>query len=186
MSLGLFAAPAAVAGVAALGSASRDVGIATIGALALAALTWVVASMRGLKTAVGELLAAAALVVWSVPVALAGGVSLDGAIGIAALWCAAFAAATLAVRGLIARSARRNGSALRWGAILVAGVTLGALIYLALADLISTATVYGFLPCAALTIAVAMGAVPVRRLRSIGWGLVAASLVLLSALVVGA
>lgn len=123
------------------------------------------------KTALGEMLVAMVFSSALVPVALAANLALDDALVAAAAWAATFIVGTFTVRHVLER-ARGERAAMRWlapgtsavvGAAAVAGVgwfgfgTLAAL------------------PAALVGIALWLRPVPAKRLRVLGWSLVASN-----------
>lgn len=180
---------AVFAGVALAGSlwvyfgSVREVRVAVWAVAGLTALSAVVAVAGGLRTAGGEVLAALALGAWSVPVAMIGGVSWRAALGIWLLWGVVFSGGTLAVRALIARQTRRGGRAPAAAGLALTALAVGALAVLVRGGHVPWVVLVGFLPAAILVAVVALAPIPARRLRWVGWSLVAASALLFASLV---
>jgi hypothetical protein len=135
------------------------------------------------KTTAGELLAAAALASTGIPVALAAGAPTSAAWGAWLAFFLAFGASTFAVRTVVAH-VRAPAS---WPRRLAAPVIFAAsALLLARVGLLTAAAAIGAAPMLALALALALRPPPPASLRRVGWGLVAASVVLCAALAVGA
>jgi hypothetical protein len=147
-------------------------------AVAVAVLVW-----RKLeKTVAGEVAVAAALASASAAVALAAGVRPAAAAAALGAWTLSFAAATLGVQVILVRArskgARDPGRRHAAGALLLLGAAAGlAAAGLPLALPLATA------PTALLSAWVALARVSPKRLRTLGWALVGASVVTLAVLV---
>jgi hypothetical protein len=117
-------------------------------------------------------------------VALAGGVAPRAALAAALAWILSFAAATLAVHVILVRA--RSKGARDPGPVHAAGAALlgGAAIAAAAAGL-PWAVPLAVAPAVLLSIFVSLAPPSPRRLRQLGWTLVAASLVALAVLVIG-
>jgi hypothetical protein len=179
-SLALFGSAALLAGGVGLALAGPAVRLALAAAGAASAAVIGLALKRRLKTAAGEMLVGAVLPAWGVPVAMAGGVSFAGATVCWALWTAAFAGATLAVRAVIARTRREASGPSQAGAALVATAAVLAAWVLPPAGTARGWLVAGLLPTVLVTLVVAWGPVPAQALRRVGWTLIGASGLLLA------
>lgn len=174
-----------LAGLGALGAALFALGVYGLPAgarlllgvpLLLSAAVGAAVLLRREKTAPGEVTAALALSSWALPVAAAGSASFATALSCWLVFAAMFVGATGSVRGLIAQSKGGSGRA---------GLAAGALLPVACAA-VATALAAGgrvprFLPLAlgpsvALGLALWVRPPRARHLRTLGWGLVAASL----------
>jgi hypothetical protein len=182
-SLALFGAAAIVSALAFIGVGGTA--LARTFALPLITAAAVAVSMRvgRLKSSTGEILAAAALAAGAVPVARASGLDLGTATWMWLLWTTAFVGATLGVRGLIATQGGRGGTWERAAALAVVWVAAALLLVRARSDWPSALVALGFLPTAGLVSAAALLQVTVRRLRTLGWSLVAASAMLALAMI---
>lgn len=113
----------------------------------------------------GELLAAVALPAWGVPVALQGGVPWSVAAPAWGAWACGFAAATCVVHVVIRRTKGQSVTTALAGTIVCAAA--GPLVSPAAVPLSLAALVLAWLPVTA------------RRLRHVGWSVIAASVVTL-------
>ena len=128
------------------------------------------------RTTPGELLASCGLVGACLPVALAGDVAAPTAIWI--LWSAAFAILTLTVRGVLAaaRKARRSVRLL-WISAALAALAQGLLIALVFNQTLPTGLAWAFAPVTAFAWAIAIRDPGAQRLRLVGLGMAASSVV---------
>ncbi len=156
--------------IGALGATHSSAVAAAAGAAALLGMLVVLLARHHVeKTLAGEVFVAAALAAAAGPVALASGTRPLAAAWTWLAWSVGFAAVTCAVHGVSVRGGRRDGRAPR-----VAGATLAG-------GAIALAVVVGepFAACVPLAVAaivLAAVAPSPRRLRQIGWGLMAATL----------
>lgn len=176
----------AAAGLVGLALARAEARLAIVAPLGLgAALAWLIAR-REERSAVGEVLAAAALSGAAFPVAIASGVSLATALVAWGVWIVGFGAATLSVRALIAAHKQGADRSLLCAAPIATAAAIASLAWLAVRGALPAAAPLGLVPLAALV--VALGARPPhpRHLRAVGWTYAAASaatmLVLVAAL----
>lgn len=135
------------------------------------------------KTLLGELLAATALTAWALPTATAGGASARAALECAGTFAAAFAISTVSVRELIA-SHRPGASVPRLGAVLAFSLLVAAA-GLALYAGVDRSVPMALAPLAAVGAAASLVRPHPRRLKQLGWTLVAASLLTGVLLVLG-
>jgi hypothetical protein len=177
--LGVGAAICGAAGLALAPPPARAAAaIPAVLACAVGVLVW----RRLEKTVAGEVVVATALASAGAVVALAAGVRPGAALTALLAWALSYAAAVLAVQVILVR-ARTKGTrdpgrahaALALGLLAAAAALAAAGLPLALP--LATA------PTALLSAAVALGRVSPRRLRPLGWALVAASVVTLGVLV---
>ncbi len=179
--LGALGALAGVAGIA-LSPAAARAALAVPGALGIAVVGLLLA--RREKTVAGETAVAAALASSGAAVALAGGAAPEAAIAAAIVWTLGFAAAILAVQVILVRvrskGARDPG---RRHAVLAALLAVVA-VALSAAGL-PAALAWATLPTAVLSIAVCLAPFSPKRLRELGWALVASSTLTLVILVAG-
>jgi hypothetical protein len=149
-------------------------------ALVVGLLVW-----RRLETTVpGEIVVAAALASGGFAVALAGGATLRAAWASLATWVLAFAAATLAVQVILARS-RSRGERDPGPLHAALSAALGGAAFALAAAGLPTVVGWATLPTALLSVAVCLGRFSPRRLRQLGWSIVASSVVTLAILLVG-
>lgn len=176
-SLLCFGGLALLGAVLALPGLERNVALAATLAMVLSCLAIGAAWLGAERRITVTLIAALALSAWSAPVAMAGGVPMRTSYGLWAIWFAAFAMATAAVESVMARSARRSP---RRAQLLCAGLAV-----LANGGVIAS-TQYGLLPPAASSTLIPMSIaalliagthIPARRMREIGWSIVAMSAV---------
>lgn len=165
--LGVAGAMLALNGLAAAGW----LGLAIAGGLSCLAI---IVAWRGQeRTMGGEMLAAVALSAWSVPTAMAAGISWRHALTIWAVWSVAFTAATCAVHVVIARATRRPyWRGLACGLVLSIGGPAAAVL-LSQAGVTPPGIVLTLLPSCLATLALMAAPVPARRLREVGWALIA-------------
>jgi hypothetical protein len=124
------------------------------------------------KTLVGELLASAALCAASVPVAVAGSVSLRDAVVHAAVWLSGVTLGTLLVRSVTRRKRGREGRVLRVLTPLLALTLLAAGSAAVAAMLLPWWSVRALLPAGAICVALSLYTIPPTKLRRLGWALV--------------
>jgi hypothetical protein len=173
-SLIVFGGSAGIFGVAAVAAAAPAVRAALVVPLALAGLLTVIVAARRERTTAGECLAAVTLSSASLPVGMAGGLPADAASSIALVFAAAFAVATISVRAIITPIARAGGPG-RTTAALVIAAALALLIALRFRGSIAPGAVPAVLPVCAVSAGLIVRPAPVRRLRAVGWALVAAT-----------
>lgn len=141
---------------------------AWIGALAASGLSMVAVASALIgreHTLPGELLAAIALPAWGVPVALQGGVPWFTALTAWGVWSLGYAAATFVVHVVIRRTKGQSVSAALAGT--VACAVAGPIVSLAAIPLSVAALTLAWLPVTA------------KRLRHVGWTVIAASVLTL-------
>jgi hypothetical protein len=179
--LGAGAIACGAAGVALAPAAAR---LALLLPAALAAAVAILVWRRLEKTTPGEIVVACALASAGFAVALAGRADLEDAAAALAAWILAFAAATLAVRVILVRvRSKGERDPGRRNAVLAAG--LGALAFALSEAGLPGALAWATLPTAAFSVVVCLGRFSPRRLRQLGWALVASSTVTLVVLVAG-
>lgn len=149
-----------------------------------AAVAWLV-TRRQEKTLAGEIVVAGALSSGGLAVALAGGAPIAWALGAWVTWALAFSTATLAVQVVLvrARSRGQRDPGLTHASAALALVA-GAFAAVPLLGL-PRAAPFALLPTAALSVAVCLSRVSPRRLRELGWAMVASGLVTMVLLVAG-
>lgn len=167
--LALGATGALVGGVA--GGSSVVAALALPAALALA-LAPIIARRRE-RSAAGEVLAALALSSTALPVGLAAGASLVAALTAASVWAVGFAVVTVVIRGVLAFSRREPDARLAARSI-PAGVALAGAVALVVSGHGPVALAAGLAPLCALALALAAAPPPARRIKAVGWGVVAA------------
>jgi len=177
---------AAILGVAALAVAPRGAAIAralVVPAALATALAAVIISKRE-HTLAGEALASVTFASIALPVARAAGVVSTVAVTCAAVFAAVFVAATVAVHAVIARTRRPPAIAARATGVLVTVASIGALAWFGRMGFISTIAAIAALPACLAAFVAALVAPSARRLRAIGWTLVATTLLAAALLVV--
>jgi hypothetical protein len=178
----LLACASAAAGAGALLLLPSGARSAVLLPAALGALVGLLVWRRLEKTTPGEILVASALASAGFAVARAGGATLEAAAAALAAWVLSFAAATLAVQVILVRSRSRGGrdpGHLHAALSALLGLLAFALVAAGLPAVVGWATV----PTVLLSIAVCLGRFSPRRLRQLGWGIVASSAVTLALLV---
>ena len=183
--LAILGTQAVVTGLAGFALAPPPARAALALPLVLAAIVAWLVSRREEKTLLGEVTVAGALSSGGLAVALAAGAPLTWALGAWVTWLLSFSAATLAVQAVLvrARSKGQRDPRLAHAAAALALVA-GAFAAVPLAGLPRVAPL-ALLPTAALSIAVCLSRVSPKRLRELGWAMVASGVVTLLLLVVG-
>jgi len=154
--------------------------------LALGALLLRLILIHRERSLPGELLACVTLSSVVIPIALAGGVSLQAAIIAGAVWCAVSALATLTVRATIARAKRTaNHRRLGHATMAFSAAALLASFLLARANVLPVLAAAAILPFVLLAVAFSLIHVHPRNLRAMGWSLVGSNVITLIALLVG-
>jgi hypothetical protein len=137
------------------------------------------------KTLAGEIVVAATLSSCGLAVALAGNAPLAWAVGAWVTWLLAFTAATLAVQAILVRARSKGerdpGLVHAAAALALVAAAFGAVPVLGLPG----AAPIALLPTACLSIAVCLTRVSPKRLRELGWAMVASSVVTMLLLVAG-
>jgi MFS family permease len=185
----VFALVAIGAGVAGLLITTSPVQYSVIGPLLLGVLL-VMLAIQGLeRTMFGEALAAATLSSIAVPLGLSAGLSLGVSLAIAAIWTLTSLMGTAVVRLTVARTKAKTDedrkrvhlkrALLIFVCLLVLGVGAGALFGSRTGSLILAAAI----PVALVVLGMAIFPPTARRLRLLGWSLVAANLCSLIAVV---
>ena len=167
-------------GVALLGSIAvvampAEARVALVAPLSLGILLAFVIAMRRERTAWGEVLSAVTLSSLAWPAAVASGVPPIAARTCAAVFAGGYAAATVAVHAVIARTKRPPANAARITAMLAA---VGVVVIVATAariHLLDGTAVVTLAPMAGGAFALAWAAPSARRLRTVGWTLIAVS-----------
>lgn len=129
------------------------------------------------RTDAGEIVAGSALASWTLPVLLAAGVPIHLAVPAWLAWAAGFAAQTLVVRGVLASARRgadapkvslglRAGAAVAIFALAASGRVLGAM---------PTAALVALAPLCGAAVILAVARPTPKRVRVVGWTLVATS-----------
>lgn len=154
---------------------------------ALAGAVFVLVLQKREKTTAGELLAAAAMCSLVVPVTASSGLSLQHAFALFVVWWAAFSAATLAVRGVIARARGQSTVVPAFASCaLVTGLAAAALLVpqSPLQGVFSPFFAVALLPGALAAQVLALLHVAPKHLRRVGWSLMASSMTTLTVLMV--
>ena len=138
------------------------------------------------RSLLGELLACVTLSSVVIPIALAGGVSLQVAIIAGAIWCAVSALAVLIVRATIARAKQTtNHRRLSNATMACSAAALLMSFFLTRADVLPVLAAAAILPFVLLAVAFSIVHVHPRHLRTMGWSLVGSNVITLVALLVG-
>ncbi len=127
------------------------------------------------RSTIGEMLAAVALSSLSLPVALAGNATRTDALTLFVVFSAVFAVATLAVRAMIGRVTKTGGPPPLLAGVLTLAVVMG-LAVAAFTRTLAPVAPYAALPVCAVALGLAASPPNPRHLRTIGWTLVAATL----------
>ena len=164
-SLGLFGGFGFVTGLVALVVLPRGALLSLLLPMVLAALVGAAVVMHRERTSSGEVLAAVALSSVSVPVALAGGVPLAGALTIFLVFASVFVTATVAVRAMIARVIRKDGPSPAGAAALTLAL-IAALAISAATGRLSPVAPYAALPVCAIALGLTARPPAPRHLRA--------------------
>jgi YwiC-like protein len=180
------AAGAAILGAAAFVEAPPGIALAPAASLpaALACLLAIAIYVDREHTPAGEALAAIALPSIALPVARAATVESTVALTCAAVFAAAFVAATLSVHAVIARTRKPPAAGERIAGAAAAAGSIAALAVLAALNLVSVVAPIAALPICLVALIVALAAPSARRLRAIGWTLIATTLLAAALLIV--
>ena len=178
---------AVMLGAAAIAEAASGIAIARalIVPAALAVLLAIVIVSKREHTLAGEALAAVTFSSIALPVARAADVVSTVAFTCVAVFAAVFVAATVSVHAVIARTRRPPAIAARAAAALVTLGSIAALAALGSAGVISSISPIAALPACLVAFVAALAAPSARRLRTIGWTLVATTM-LAAALMIAA
>jgi YwiC-like protein len=142
---------------------------------AVVALQLAVAVFSGKeRTFAGEILAAATLSAFSVPVAVGAGATMRAAFTVFAVFALMFAVATTAVHAIIVRGGRTAGSRRPISGI-VTVVTVAALLLLSRAGFVYPIAAWAALPITAVALHLVARPPAPRQLRGVGWSLVVAT-----------
>ena len=189
-SLLLYVLIAVVSGVAGLALATKAVQLSVILPIVLG-VGVILLAVEGLeRSAFGETLTAAALSSTAVPLGLASGLSAGLACAVAAIWMLVSLLGTWVVRLTVARARAKRGpvpTALRTQRVLLIVASLGVVALGAAAPLSPRGPLWllsGAIPVAGTVAALAWARPSVRRLRSVGWGLVVANCITLIGVVI--
>jgi hypothetical protein len=139
--------------------------------------------LRREKTLLGELLVSLTFSTMLMPVALAGGVSLQAALTATAVWSVIFLLGTITVRAVIARAKKTPHS--RWLVYASQSLSLAAIaasIILLLTDVAPALAVVAAMPAAIVTAGCTFAGIHPRHLRTVGWSIVGSNLIALAAL----
>lgn len=177
---------ATILGAAAFVKAPPGIAIARAASLpaALICLLAVAIYFDREHTTAGEALAAIALPSMALPVARAATVESTVALTCAAVFAAAFVAATLCVHAVIARTRKPPAVAARIAGAAAAAGSIAALAAMAALNLVSIVAPIAVLPICLVSLIVALAAPSARRLRAIGWTLIATTLLAAALLIV--
>ncbi len=167
-----------VLGVAGVTAAGRDARLATLLPAAAGMALVPLVLRRQQKTFIGELMVIVAFAATVVPLSLAVGASWQVAWTAGVVWFASFSLGTLAVHALKLRhkQAAGAGRAVASSLVLSTAVAAAALIGAPLGRL-PLPIALSLLPPVAVVIALALVPVHPRRLKRVGWSLVAANTV---------
>ena len=169
---------AAILGAAAFVDAPAGIHLAPAAAVpaALALLLAAVILSKREHTMAGEALAAIALSSIALPVARAALAESTVAISCVSVFAAAFVAATVSVHAVIARTRRPPAARARMAGVLAPLASIAALVALAALRFVSVVAPIAALPTCLAALIAALVAPSARRLRAIGWTLVATTL----------
>lgn len=166
------------AGAMSMWCGTADVRASLVGCFLFAIASFALAISRQHRTLGGQLFGVVALSVPSVPILLAGGMSVQQSLVVWGVWLLGFVSTTLAVRGVIAAQKKQPRALLFSGvglsSLAIAGAVWGG-IWLPLATL----------PMVAASWLLMMWPPPARYLKRVGWTLVAATLATAALIAIG-
>ncbi len=161
-------------GAAALALASPAVRLGALGPAVLAPVVALFIYRDAEHSLAGELLVGATLPALALPIAMAGGVEPTRALATWTVWTLANIAATTAVRSVISHLKEPSSLVQRaagpFGVLLVAGLLSGL-------DLLDAKAIVALVPTLEVAAVAALLAPHPRHLRSVGWALVAATVI---------
>jgi hypothetical protein len=172
------------AGVVAFVFAPALARVSLVASLALVISLLPLIARRRERSLVGELVAATALSSVSLPILLAASVPLRAALTVFGIWAASFASCTLVIRGVLVHARGDARSRLRLRAlapvvVLASGAALAAL------GVIEPTAAMALLPLSLASLGLAVFPPPAKRIRAVGWSVVAAGAFTFLMLVVG-
>jgi hypothetical protein len=173
--LGGYATGVALLGSVAVAQMPNDARLALFAPLSLGVLLAIVIVARREHTPGGEVLSAIVVASCAWPAALAAGATPVAARTCAVVFAGGYAAATLAVHAVIARTRRPPATAARITATLAAVVVALVVATAARLHLVDWLAVVAVAPMLCGAIVLAWAAPPARRLRTVGWTLIALS-----------
>jgi hypothetical protein len=168
----------AIAGAGiALPGLDRASSIGAAVAIALACVALCIAWLGAERRLAGTTIAALALSAWGAPVALAGGLPVTWSYGLWVIWFAAFAVGTTAVESVMARSARRSARGVQFLCVVLAALANGGVLVATRYGLFPAGAMWTLIPMSVTALVIAGASIHARRMRSIGWWIVAMSVV---------
>jgi hypothetical protein len=179
ISLLCFGAVALGGGVAALPRLDEGMVWGTTLAILLSCLAMLVAWLGAERSLAGKLMAALVLSSWCVPVSLSGGLSVHTSVGLWSIWFAVFSLGTAAVESVMARSARRSPRLAQALCVAIALLAPCSVLAAATYRLMPPQAPWTLLPAVVVSLALIASPVPARHMRSIGWSIVAVSVMTL-------
>ena len=159
----------------AIAAMPNEARVVLVAPLSLGILLAIVIAVRRERTAWGEVLSAVAMASLAWPAAVASGVPPVAARTCAAVFAGGYAAATVAVHAVIARTRRPPANAARITAMLAAVVVVVLVAKAARIQMLDETAVVTVAPMAGGAFALAWAAPSARRLRTVGWTLIAVS-----------
>ena len=146
-------------------------------AIALACVALCIAWLGAERRLAGTTIAALALSAWYAPVALASGLPVPWSYGLWLIWFAAFAMGTTAVESVMARSARRPARGAQFLCVMLAALANGGVLVAINHRLLPARAVWALIPMSLTALVIARAPIHARRMRSIGWWIIAMSVV---------
>jgi hypothetical protein len=172
-----FGGLALVGAIVALPGLEHTAALAAAVAIALACVALRLAWLGAERRLAGTLIAALALSAWCAPIALASGLPVSWSYGLWFVWFAAFAMGTAAVESVIARGARRSPRSAQFLCVALFASANGGVMAAIQHGLLPAAAAWTLTPMGLAAFFIAGTPVPARHMRSIGWSIVAMSLV---------
>jgi hypothetical protein len=180
-----FAAVASLCAATAFAVVAPDVRAAFAVPAALAATLVVVISRRAEHTVVGEVLSALTLSSAALPIALASGASSFAARSCALAFAASFAVGVVCVHGVIANTRRPPAMNSRFAGAAAAIGAAALIAWMGSRGIVATAATAAVAPSSLAGLVLVLRPPPARKLRVVGWTLVAVSIAVAIVLVVG-
>jgi len=159
---------------------------ATLIPAGLAAFLAPLIATRREKTALGELLVVWSLSTTMIPVALAAGADILGAVTASVVWGLASSLITITVRAVIARNKAKATPAA--GPLLAPALcilTVAAALVLAFRNVLPALVALAVVPTALVALAFGLARIHPRNLKRVGWSFVASNVLVLAALLAG-
>ena len=180
ISLLSFGGLALVGAMVALPGLESAAALAAAVAIALACVALWVEWLAAERRLAGTSIAALALSAWCAPVALASGLPISWSFGLWSIWFAAFAMSTAAVESVMARSARRSPRRAEVLCLVLVALSNGGVLAAIRYGQLPAGAAWTLIPMSLAALFIAATHIPARRMRAIGWSIVAMSVATLA------